>query len=299
MGDVMKRREFIRTATAGAAAYSLLPSALWAGDTFPQVVWVENGTPGQLLDTALQNLGGINRFISSGDVVVVKPNIGWDRSPEQAANTNPQLVSAVISACLKAGAKQVKVFDRTCNEKNRCYRNSEIEKAAYEAGAEVTHIRENKFHPLKLDGRILKEWLVYEEYLEADKVINLPIAKHHGLSKVTLGLKNLMGVMGGNRGSLHNQFPQKMADINSHIKPTLTIIDGYRILTENGPQGGSLNYVQMPKALVASDCIVSADWVALSLFGLKPSDVEYIRVAAERGLARYDTANLQVKRIKL
>jgi len=296
----MKRRQFIKTTALGTAALStsLSSNYLFASpETLPNVVVVSNGEPQTLVQTAIQHLGGLNRFIDKNDVVVIKPNIGWDRSPELAANTNPDVIAELVRLCLDTGAKKVKVFDRTCNNPRRCYRNSEIEAKAKEAGAEVLQIRKNKYKDIAIKGKIIQDWPIYKEYLEADKVINVPIAKHHGMSLVTLGLKNLMGVMGGNRGSLHKQFPQKMADINKNILPTLTVIDAYRMLTANGPQGGNPDHVKQPRTMIASSCTVSADFVALELFGLTIDQVEYIKVANQQGLAKFDLDKLNIKRV--
>ncbi|NOX90391.1 MAG: DUF362 domain-containing protein [Calditrichaeota bacterium] len=299
----MKRRQFIRSLSLGTAGISLLPvlgnKLLYGAGQFPQAVWVENGEPEQLLKRALQEFGGLKRFIKKGDVVVIKPNIGWDRPPELAANTNPQLVAALVKACKEAGAKKVKIFDRTCNNPQRCYRNSQIQKWAEKAGAKVEHVRPNRFKKIAIGGRVVKEWLIYRDYLEADKVINVPIAKHHSLSLVTLGLKNLMGVMGDNRGLIHNNFAEKLTDIDRKILPTLTIIDAYRILTANGPVGGNPKDVKLTKTLIISDCTVSADNLALSLFGLKSEDVPHIKMAYEKGLAKYDPGKLTVRRVTL
>jgi len=298
----MKRRQFIKTGTAGVIGASLLPFTLTgqANKLLPDVVWIENGEPAELLTAALLELGGLSRFISKGDVVVIKPNIGWDRAPEYAANTNPDLVAALVKECLKVGAKEVKIFDRTCNNKNRCYKNSQIQEKAEDAGAEISHIMDNKFVDIKIkSGKRLQEWSVYKEYIEADKVINIPVAKHHSLSKVSLGLKNLMGIMGGNRGSIHSGFNEKLIDIDSAILPALTIIDAYRILTANGPQGGNLAHVKLAKTLIASPCIVAADYIGLDLFNHPVSEVGHIKEAIDRGLCKYDINNLNVSKITL
>lgn len=267
---------------------------------FPDVVWVENGEPAQLLTAALKEIGGMSRFVSKGDIVLVKPNIGWDRSPEQAADTNPDLVAAIIKECLNAGAKKVRVFDRTCNNPQRCYGNSLIQEKAEAIGAEVTHIDDNRFTMVQLKkGQTLKEWPIYQDYLEATKVINVPIAKHHGLARVTLGMKNLMGVMGGSRGEIHTPFSEKLVDIVSEILPTLTIIDAYRILMAHGPQGGNPEDIKLAKTLIMSACTVAADHAALPLFGLKPDDVEYIKVAAQRGLNKVPVDTINMKKVML
>lgn len=296
----MKRRHFIKTTALGTAVLSTPLSSNYlfgSTETLPDVVVITNGEPQDLVNTAMQQLGGISRFVDKNDVVVIKPNMGWDRKPELAANTNPVVIATLVRQCLEAGAKKVKVFDRTCNNPLRCYRNSEIETKAKEAGADVIQIRKNKYKDIKIDGKIISKWPIYKEYLEADKVINVPIAKHHGMSRVTLGLKNLMGVMGGNRGSLHKEFPQKMADINKNILPTLTVIDAYRILTANGPQGGNPDHVKQTRTLIASPCTVSADFVALELFGLTMDEIEYIKVANRNGLAKFNLDKLNIKRV--
>ena len=298
----MKRRDFLKTSALGTMAMSL-PLSKWqlmAQETdLPHAVFVRNGEPTALVTSALEALGGIGRFIKPGDKVLLKPNMGWDRAPEYAANTNPEIMSAVTRLSFSAGAAEVKVLDRTCNEPRRCYRNSGIADAAAAEGAEVVQVRSNRYEDIPLNGKALDSWPIYKDYLEADKVINIPIAKHHGMARVTLGLKNLMGVMGGRRGSIHVNFAEKMADITQHIMPTLTIIDAYRMLLDNGPSGGDLDDVRLERALIASPCTVSADVLGLELFGHSLADVKQIQVAIDRGLALYDTNNLNVARIDL
>jgi len=300
----MERRQFIKYAL-GMLGWSLTP--FWsngAGRVFgaevPEAVWVENGEPVELLQTAAEAFGGLNTFISKGDVVVIKPNIGWDRAPEMGATTNPDLVAELVKQCLDAGAKQVKIFDRTCNNPRRCYRSSRIEASAKEAGAAVDQIRDFKFKNLRITGgEEIKEWPVYQDYLEADKVINVPIAKVHSMSTVTLGLKNLMGTLGGERGSLHNHFAVKLTDIAREILPTLTIVDAYRILEHNGPVGGNINDVKQTRTLIMSPCTATTDRLALELFGLPFEQVAHIRTAYERGLNKYDFGNLRLQKITL
>ncbi len=296
----MRRRDFMKISIIAGTGYMIggRPYSLLAAQ--PNAVWVTGGEPLALLQAAVDSFSGMSSFISKGDRVVIKPNIGWDRKPEQAANTNPQLVAELVKMCFEAGAAKVKIFDRTCNNPLRCYKNSQIESLSKEYGAEVDQIRDFKFKEFALpDGKLLKEWPIYKDYLDADKVINIPIAKHHSMSRVSLGLKNLMGVMGGNRGSLHNKFTQKINDISAHILPTLTIIDAYRILLRNGPSGGNINDVKIEKALIMSPCTVTADYLALNLFDLTISEVPYIQEAIDRGLNKYDINNLDVIKINL
>ena len=272
----------------------------YESEKLPDAVRVDNGEPAQLLSKALLSLGGMKQYISRGDIVVIKPNMGWARAPEFAANTNPDLVAEVVKSCYSAGAKEVKVFDRTCNDPRRCYSASEIEEKAKEAGAEVSQIRQNKFSKIKLkQGKILKEWEIYKDYLEADKIINIPIAKHHSLSRVSLGIKNLMGVMGGNRGLIHSGFSEKLADITGSILPTLTIIDAYRILLANGPTGGNPADVKLQRSLIASSCVVTADYLGMEFFSLQINQIGHLREMVGRGINKFDLTKLNFKHVVL
>ncbi|MFC1547127.1 DUF362 domain-containing protein [Candidatus Neomarinimicrobiota bacterium] len=302
----MKRRDFIKTSATGIAGFSLLPAFLRSQDrpslsvNPPDVVWIENGEPAELIRAAIGEFGGIEQFISKGDIVVIKPNIGFDRMPRQAATTNPDLVAEVVKQCRQAGAKKIKVFDRSTNNPQRCYYNSEIEKKAKAAGAQVYHVYEHRFKEIDLpNGEVIKKWPVYVDYIEADKTINIPIAKQHSMDRVTLGQKNLMGIMGGNRGEIHNGFSKKLADITSAIMPTFTIIDAYRILTANGPSGGSTGDVKTTRTLIMSRCTVTADYAALPLFDLSVNQVGHISEMVERGQQKCDLDNLKLRKIDL
>ncbi|GAB4369954.1 MAG: DUF362 domain-containing protein [Deltaproteobacteria bacterium] len=243
---------------------------------------------------AVEALGGMRKFVSRGDVVVLKPNIGWDRTPEQAANTNPEVVVALGEMCLAAGAKEVRVFDRTCNEPRRSYVSSGIPEAirrfAEEQGVadvfRAYHVEQRKFRRTAIPGAlVLREWDLYRDALEADKVISVPVAKHHSLATVTLGLKNMMGVMGGNRGQIHFRLSECLVDINRRIPTALTVVDANRILLRNGPSGGNLADVASLGKVFASADIVAADIVAArEAFGKSPAEVPHIRKAMESGL---------------
>ncbi len=302
----MRRRDFIRTTSAGLVGLAAAPltggSLLGAlsAEPEPDAVWVEQGEPVELLSAALEAYGGMQSFISPGDNVLVKPNIGFDRTPAQAATTNPELVAEVVRLALAAGAKEVKVMDRSANNPRRSYARSEIEPLAKAAGAKVQHVRNNRFREIELPrGEALKKWPIYRDYLDADKVINIPIAKQHSMSGLTMGLKNLMGMMGGIRGTIHLGFTRKLIDITSEILPTLTIIDAYRVLTANGPSGGNLADVRRPRTLIMSRCTVTTDCLATGLFGMQPSDIGYLREALSRGINRFDLDNLNLKKIVL
>jgi uncharacterized protein (DUF362 family) len=244
---------------------------------------------------AVSALGGMKRFVKPGDVVVVKPNIGWDRRPEQAATTHPLVVRAVAAEALRAGARKVKVFDRTCNDPRRCYAASGIEAALKGMkGVEVKHIEDERFRKVTLNGRTLREWELYDEAVSANVFINVPIAKHHGLTGLTLALKNIMGVMGGNRGIVHRTIDSALADINAVLKSRLTVIDATRILTANGPQGGNPRDVKVLNKVIVSSDIVAADAFATTLFGLKPEDISTTVAAYRRGLGEMNLSRIRL-----
>lgn len=258
------------------------------------------GEPRALAQTVLANLGGIARFIARQEVVVVKPNIAWDRTPEQAANTNPELVAEVVRQCWAAGAKRVVVTDVSCNEPRRCFLRSGIQAAARAEGAEVLLPNPDLFREVDLGGVVLKSWPVYTPFLEADKIINLPIAKHHELTGATLGMKNWYGILGGQRNRLHQQIHQSLVDLANFMLPTLTIMDCYRILLRNGPTGGNLEDVALKKTIVAGTDPVALDaWVAKAYWNLDPEHLPYLGMAANRGLGTVDFDTLPVKTTRL
>ncbi|MGA3264211.1 MAG: DUF362 domain-containing protein, partial [Terracidiphilus sp.] len=173
-----------------------------ADPQFPHLTVAQGGEPRAMVQRALEDLGGIRRFVSRQDVVVLKPNIAWDRTPEQAANTNPEVVAEVVRQCWQAGAKRVIVTDVSCNEPRRCFQRSGIQAAARAEGAEAILPDPELFREVDLGGVVLKSWPIFTPFLEADKIINLPIAKHHVLTGATLGMKNWYGILGGQRNRL-------------------------------------------------------------------------------------------------
>jgi len=229
----------------------------------------------------------------------VKPNIGWDRTPEYAATTNPEIVGAVVRLCLDAGAKKVKVFDHPVSDARRTYRQSGIAAAASAAGAEVSFTDDRKFREMRIGGETLKTWPLYTEAVEADKLINIPIAKVHGTSRLTLGMKNLMGVMGGWRGRIHQRIDGSLVDLAAFVKPSLVIIDAVRILTANGPVGGDLADVRRLDTVVAGADQVAADAFGATLFGLKPADIGCVRLGEQSGLGKADLDRLNIRKIEL
>lgn len=294
----MNRRDFLKiTAVAGVGLS--VNRLVNAADVIekPDIVVVKGVSASSITRAAINAMGGMKKFISKGDIVVVKPNMAWDRTPEQAANTNPEVVSTVVQMCYEAGAKKVKVFDRTVNDPRRCYVQSGIADAASAAGADVFYVDERKFKEVSIKGQVLKSWHLYVDILEADKVINIPVAKHHGLAKLTMAMKNWMGVMGGSRNQIHQKLNESLADLCLAIKPTLTILDAVRILTANGPQGGSLEDVRKLDTVIAGVDQVAVDSFGATLFGMKGSDLGYVKVADKMGIGKMDIQKLKIKRL--
>lgn len=321
--ETTNRRQFIkRTSQAGLAALASVGSGLWLWsrnrhprkerstvqvrnyqvelpETTPAMVTVTGGSPDQLVTQAIEALGGMHRFISRGDVVVLKPNIGWDRVPQQAANTNPDVVARVVELCFEAGAHKVVVTDVSCNDPRRCFQRSGIAAKAEAAGATVILPEERKFRDYRFNGELLSVWPVFTPIVEADKVINLPILKHHNLCRATIGLKNWYGMLGGRRNQLHQNIDVSVVDLATFIRPTLTILDAYRILVTNGPQGGNLNDVRLAKTLAAGTDPVAIDAFGATLLGLRTEQLPYLAIAQKRGLGRMDFGQLNVKNIRL
>ena len=251
----------------------------------------------EMVNRGIKAIDGMDKLISRGDNVVIKPNIAWDRRPEYAVNTNPFVVAALVGMCLEVGANRVKVLDHTCAlNPDTSYTNSGIEKAAKEAGAVVRFVNKELFKAIKIpDGKVLDTWKYYEELIyqdETDVLINVPIAKQHSASRLSMALKNTLGMVGGNRGSLHKDIHPKIADLNKVVKVDLTILDAFRTLRRHGPTGGRLedvdNNVETARRLVFCVDPVAVDSYGATLFGYEGRDIGYIRDSYEAGLGEID-----------
>ena len=322
----MKRRDFIRKSAAAAAvtgaAISLPFGSKLLGSSSPilpvspspglpvspspllpyDLVAIKGGEADAMFDQAIAAMGGMQAFVKKGQKVVLKPNIGWDVTPERAGNTNPALVKRVIEHCLEAGAKEVYVFDNTCDKWDKCYASSGIEKAVKEAGGKIAPGNtENYYQEVQIpDGKKLKTAKVHELILDSDVFINMPILKSHSSSRLTICMKNLMGVV-WDRGYWHrNDLHQCIADYATYVKkPTLNIVDAYRVMMKNGPRGVSEADVTLMKSLIISPDIVAADTAATKMFGITPDDVPYIGIADSMGVGTMALDKLNVHRIIL
>jgi uncharacterized protein (DUF362 family) len=278
-------------AGAGGAAIAA-PQAAAA----PDLAYIQGDSPAAITRAAIETLGGMGKFVSKGDVVMVKPNIGWDRTPELAACTNPEVVRTLVEMCLAAGAKKVTVMDNTTNQAQRCYARSGIAAAAKAAGADVPFVNPRRIKKMSIKGEWLKDWDVIQDFVEADKLINVPIAKHHSLCRLTLGMKNWLGALGDPRNQLHQDLDRAMVDLAAFFKPTLTVLDAYRILVRNGPQGGRPSDTKLTKSVVAGRDYVAVEAAGASFFDIPPAELVYIKLANQKGLGRMDWEKLRVEK---
>jgi uncharacterized protein (DUF362 family) len=304
-GGFMDRRDFLKQVmlwsagiTSAIPSFQIVPELLAAEKQPPLVSHFKGNNYYKLVTQVLEPLGTISKFVKSGDRVVIKPNMAWDRNPAQAANTHPQVVKALVELSLDAGAGKVMVFDRTCNEERRCYVNSGIQEVMAtikDRRLKFYHPDTRKYIPVNINrGKAVRKLEIYKDALEADTYINVPVAKHHSLSRLTLGLKNSMGVLGGNRGQMHHNLGQKLADLATVVRPKLTVIDATRILLRNGPQGGNIEDVRVLDTIVASTDPVACDAYATTLFGLQPKDISSTVSAYKLGLGEMDLAKMRI-----
>ena len=313
----MDRRNFLKAiALTGAAlttikeskAMSILTQSFQTNNSTTKydLVAVMGGEPEEMFRKAIAEMGGIENFIKQGDKVCVKPNIGWAQPPEMGADTNPKLVAEIIKQCLKAGAKEVIVFDHPCDEWRKCYTNSGIEAAAKAAGAKVVPANEESYYKsISLPhGKKLKSAKIHEAIIGSDKWINVPCLKNHGGTQLTISMKNYMGIV-WDRGYFHaHDLQQCIADICTYEKrPVLNVVDAYRIMKNNGPRGKSPSDVVIAKGLFMSQDIVAVDTAAANFFNqvreMPIEKVKHILNAQALGLGTMNLDELKIKRIKL
>lgn len=308
MSPSASRRSFMKqgitagAVTFGGLAYGQAPAdnkpvdmtiARWKGGEVPV-----NELAVKLTEQAIDALGGMKRFVSKGDVVWVKPNIGWDRTPEQAGNTNPDVVATLIRLCLDAGAKQIKVGDNTCNPAERTYVTSKIADAAKGAGAEVVFLDPNRYRDMDIGGERLKMHPVYPEIVECDLVISAPITKNHSATKITNCMKNFMGCV-EKRQIFHQDLPTCIADMTAFMKPRIAVMDAIRVLVANGPTGGNLADVRQPNIIAAGTDLVALDAFGAEVLGLNPQDIGTVTTGQARGLGVMDYHSLNLKELEV
>lgn len=307
------RRESLRKLLRLSGGLAL-GSAVGTAFSHPMATWAATEPAGFLIDGIGRNegydvkaltrnvfdaAGGMGRFISKGDVVVVKPNISFARRPQLAATTNPDVMEAVIELCQEAGAKKVRIVDNTIQNVRRCFAITGAAMVAKKTGADLVMPRPSLMKERNIQGNRLSLWPVFVPVLEADKVINLPIAKHHNLPGLSLGMKNWIGAIGGRRNALHQDIHQVIVDLAQYFKPTLTLIDAIRIMVRNGPTGGRESDVAVKNRLVLSNDPVAADAQAATLFGIQPESIGFIRLSEKWGLGTSNIDSLNPRQVIL
>lgn len=312
----MDRRNFLKAVAITGAAITIKESG--AMDILAQtvknpktkravdLVAVMGGEPDVMFRRGIAEMGGIKRFVKPGYKVTVKPNIGWDKTPEMAGNTNPKLVAEIVRECFSAGAKEVIVFDHTCDDWHKCYKNSGIEDAAKAAGATIMPAHEESYYRTIAipRGKNLKSAKVHEAILDCDVWINVPILKNHGGANLTMSMKNHMGIV-WDRGAFHkNDLQQCIADITTmHKKAVLNVVDAYRVMKTNGPRGRSIADVATPKGLFISQDIVAVDTAAATFFNqirkMPLESVGHLANAQALHVGTMDLEKLNIKRIKM
>jgi len=263
----------------------------------PPLLVVASGAPSKAVAAGLEALGGMKAFVSKGARVVIKPNMGWDRTPELAANTNPEVVAAIVRLCREAGAGRVVVTDNPCHEARLVFDHSGIAKAAADAGAEVLLPDDSSYVDMDLGGQALKVFPVLKAVAEADVLINVPIAKHHAMSILTASLKNLYGVLGKGRNRLHQDMDLGIAELGKAFRPPLNIVDATRAMVRNGPTGGQPSDVESPGRVVFSRDPVAADTWVCRYIHRKPDEVAYLAKAAAMGVGNHRIESLQVTEV--
>ena len=263
--------------------------------TGPALAVVKGDVVDKNVRAAVALLGGMGQFVKKGGKVVVKPNVLTGRPPEYATTTSPELMKSVIALCWEAGAKEVVVLDNPTSDHRSAFETSGLAQAISDAGGKLVYLASRDYQDYDIPkGKVLTKWSFVTEALEADTLIDLTLPKQHGTSGATMTMKNLMGVMGGRRGSIHNDFSQKIVDVNTLVKPTLAILDAYRVLFRNGPTGGSLDDVRLEKTLVAGTNTVSIDAYGTRFFGKTPADYEWLVEANRRGVGEIDMSKLNI-----
>lgn len=287
------------TAVPAPAVPAPTPSAA-ARPGSPGLVVARGASPEAITRAAITTLGGIGRFVKAGDEVVVKPNICVAyHSYEYAATTNPEVVGTIVKLCMEAGAKRVRVMDSPFGgTAEQAYSISGIGDAVKAAGGQMETMSGLKFGDVAIPGgKSIKKWKIYKDAVDPGIVlINVPIAKHHNLAGLTMGMKNLMGLI-QEREAIHSNIDQRLPDLLTVIRPVLTVVDAVRILTRNGPTGGSLSDVKKMNTVIASADPVAADSYGATLFGKKGSDLGYLRNAASMGMGKMDLTQVEVREV--
>lgn len=307
----MKRREFIVKAGRAAAFAAITGDAclievgcqsgsrpkatvpkpdfeVASDPLLPGIVLSRDKDHARALVTALDGIGGIRRFVKSGERVLLKPNAAWERVPEQGVNTNPVLVGEMVRQCRIAGAREVIVTDYGSDNPQRTFSISGIKSAVEKNGGTMVYPEDGDFLQADFNGRFITSWPVLKYAFEVDRLINMPIAKHHEMVMGTASMKNFFGAIGGIRDNLHVDIDQAIVDLAAFFRPTLTVVDATRVLMRHGPGGGSFDDVRICDSVICATDQVAADSRASEFIGWSGDRIDHVVMAARQGLGEID-----------
>jgi uncharacterized protein (DUF362 family) len=291
----MRRREFLKGTMVSSLCLSLDKNPFVQGNKPPDMSVVKGGSPDMITRKAIDLLGGMRKFISKGDIVMIKPNIAFERKPQYAGCTNPDVVGTLVELCLESGAKEVKVMDNPVHPSKQTYWASGIAEAVKKAGGQVLYPDGDKTKSAAINGRVIKTASVFTDIIEADKLINVPILKTHPFTKLTMGMKNWLGAVWGNREIYHGKVNDIIVDLSVFFKPTLTVLDAYRIMKKNGPDGGSLSDVVLTQTVIAGKDFVAVDAMGATMCQYKPKALSSIKLANSLGFGELDLQKLKIE----
>ena len=299
--DFLKKSLFTGAASFGALSGLGTQNLFAEGDGLPDMVAVKNGEPDIMFDKAMEAYGGMTRFVKKGATVVVKPNMSWNRPPEMAATTNPGLVKKVVQSCFEAGAKQVYVFDHTCADWKMSYENSGVQESAQQGGAVVLPANDSKDYIAveNPEAQTLKSFKVHQQLMDADVLINVPVLKHHGSTGMTSAMKNLMGLVDDRRFYHRSGLNECIAEFCLYKKPTLNIVDAYRVTMNNGPQRARPEDLKLMKYLMVATDIVAIDAASAMVLGRQPGDIKHVQIGHDLKIGTMNLDALKIQRIAL
>jgi len=306
----MDRRDFLKSAaalalTAGIAGKLAGAEKAVSGEKKtsgePDLVALRGGSPGDMFDAGIKLLGGVPAFVKPGNVVLVKPNIGWDKPPESGADTNPELVGRIVRRCLEAGAKEVHVFDHTCDNWVSSYSTSGIRAAVEAAGGKmVSGAVEEDYREVEIPGAVsMKKARVHRLVLDCDVFFNVPVLKHHGGAKMTCAMKNFMGIVWDRRIMHRDNLHQSIADACLIRRPDLNVVDAFRVMTSGGPRGNASSVVKDLGSLLLSHDIVAVDTASAKLIGFPLKQIGYLQAGQKLGLGTTNLEALSIRRVVL
>lgn len=273
--------------------------AVEPSSVLPQLGIAHGTNVGTMLRAAVGAIGGISRFIRTGDVVLVKPNVAFERSAPLGATSSPEVVSALVQLCREAGAAEVRVADNPIESPEACFVRSGVKRAALEAGAELYLPSAPDFRTLETPGAtLIARWpFFWRPFIGVTKVIGVAPVKDHNLCRASMTTKNWYGLLGGRRNQFHQDIHGIIADLALMLRPTFVVLDGLRILYRSGPTGGSLSDVKDGRTLVASTDSLAADAYGWDELLERKGEAlpAYFAKAADRGLGQPDWKSLNVK----